>query len=217
MSQLLREVVPLALGAAVSPLVFAVQLATLTGARRLARGSMVAAGAAAPLIVVAVLMLAFGRAINLPKLSPATLGTTDIVFGVVLLVLGLRALLRDPVTAKEKAPKKPRGTGLGASFGAGAGMMLGNFTTLALFIPAMKLVSESGLGAPEVAAATLLVLVITLIPALVPLGLTAAMPRTSGQVLTAVGDWLGGHKRWITVVLGLGFGVYLVIHGMTRI
>jgi threonine/homoserine/homoserine lactone efflux protein len=215
MGQLLAQVVPLALGAAVSPLVFAVQLATLTGPRRLARGSMVAAGAAVPLIGVAVLMLAFGRAIRLPKLSAATLGTTDIVFGIVLLLLGLRALLR-PRATKESGAKKPRGTSLGASFGAGVGMMLSNFTTIALFIPAMKIVAESGLDAAEVGAATVIVLLITLIPALVPLALTAAVPKTSGRVLTATGDWLGEHRRWITVVLGLGFGAYLVIHGIAR-
>jgi hypothetical protein len=39
MSALLAEIVPLALGAAISPVIFLLQLTTLTGPRAIARGS----------------------------------------------------------------------------------------------------------------------------------------------------------------------------------
>jgi hypothetical protein len=46
MSALLAQIVPLALGAAISPVIFLLQLTTLTGPRPLARGSALAVGAA---------------------------------------------------------------------------------------------------------------------------------------------------------------------------
>ena len=48
MSSLLREVIPLALGAAISPVIFLLHLNTLTGERPIARGAALTAGAAAP-------------------------------------------------------------------------------------------------------------------------------------------------------------------------
>jgi hypothetical protein len=47
MSSLLREVVPLALAAAISPVIFLLQLNTLTGERPIARGAALTAGAGA--------------------------------------------------------------------------------------------------------------------------------------------------------------------------
>jgi hypothetical protein len=47
MSSLLAEVIPLALGAAISPVIFLMQLTTLTGPRPIARGSALTGGAAA--------------------------------------------------------------------------------------------------------------------------------------------------------------------------
>jgi hypothetical protein len=45
MSSLLREVIPLALAAAISPVIFLLQLNTLTGERPIARGAALTASA----------------------------------------------------------------------------------------------------------------------------------------------------------------------------
>jgi hypothetical protein len=60
MSSLLREVIPLALGAAISPVIFLLQLNTLTGARPIARGAALTAGAAIVLIVVSTIGVLVG-------------------------------------------------------------------------------------------------------------------------------------------------------------
>jgi hypothetical protein len=52
MSGLLREVIPLALAAAISPVIFLLQLNTLTGDRPIVRGAALTAVAAIVLIVV---------------------------------------------------------------------------------------------------------------------------------------------------------------------
>ena len=60
MSSLLSEVVPLALGAAISPVLFLLQLNALTGARPIARGSALTAGAAVVLIVASTIGVLIG-------------------------------------------------------------------------------------------------------------------------------------------------------------
>jgi len=60
MSSLLEQIIPLALAAAISPVLFLLQLNTLTGARPIARGSALTAGAAVVLIVVSTIAVALG-------------------------------------------------------------------------------------------------------------------------------------------------------------
>ena len=60
MSSLLAETIPLALAAAISPLLFLLQLNTLTGPRALSRGSALTAGTAVVLIVVSTIGVALG-------------------------------------------------------------------------------------------------------------------------------------------------------------
>jgi hypothetical protein len=100
MSSLLREVIPLALGAAISPVIFLLQLNTLTGERPIARGSALTAGAAVVLIVVStigVLVGDTGFSTNDTLKAAINLG-----FGVLLVAVGLRALVRPPTP---RAPK----------------------------------------------------------------------------------------------------------------
>jgi hypothetical protein len=94
MSSLLREVIPLALGAAISPVIFLLQLNTLTGARPIVRGAALTAGAAIVLIVVSTIGVLVG---DTGFSTNDTLKTwINIGFGVLLAAVGLRALVRPP-------------------------------------------------------------------------------------------------------------------------
>jgi Sap, sulfolipid-1-addressing protein len=203
MSSLLREVIPLALGAAISPVIFLLQLNTLTGGRPIARGSALTAGAAVVLIVfstVGVLVGDTGFSTN-DTLKAAI----NIAFGILLAAVGLRALLRPP---KPKAPEiDPKPTSIGRSFLAGAGGMASNLTTFALYVPALALIAGSGLPLRQQGIAALIILVITLMVAWVPLVLAVAVPGASTRLL----PWLGG---WMKVVLGFGFGIWLLVKGV---
>lgn len=214
MSELLAETVPLALASAISPVVVVLQVATLTGERRIARGAALAAGAAVPLVLVAAAALSLGHALSLPE-SPTAKGVIDVGLGAVLLALAAATLLRPP-----KDDEKPRGeasTGLGRSFVLGIAAMATNVTTFAFFIPAVKQIAASELDTAARAAAGGLILAIALIPAIVPLALSVAAPRAAGRMLTALGDAMHDHKRSMTVALGLGFGVWLVLKGLAEL
>ena len=73
MSSLLREVIPLALAAAISPVIFLLQLNTLTGERPIARGAALTAGAAGVLIVVSTIGILVGDTGFEPQMIPSFL------------------------------------------------------------------------------------------------------------------------------------------------
>lgn len=210
MGSLLSRVVPLALGAAISPVLFLLQLNALTGPRPIARGSALAAGAAVVLIVASTIGVLVG---DTGFSTRDTLqAIINIAFGALLIAVGLRALLRPPKPkATEPDPKPPT---LGRSFAAGAGGMASNVTTFALYIPALALIAGSGLPLGQQGIAALIILLITLMVAWVPLVLAAAVPGASTRLLPWLGHWMTANNRWIQVVLGLGFGIWLVAKGV---
>jgi cytochrome c biogenesis protein CcdA len=210
MGSLLSRVVPLALGAAISPVLFLLQLNALTGPRPIARGSALAAGAAVVLIVASTIGVLVG---DTGFSTRDTLqAIINIAFGALLIAVGLRALIRPPKPkATEPDPKPPT---LGRSFAAGAGGMASNVTTFALYIPALALIAGSGLPLGQQGIAALIILLITLMVAWVPLVLAAAVPGASTRLLPWLGHWMTANNRWIQVILGLGFGIWLVAKGV---
>jgi Sap, sulfolipid-1-addressing protein len=136
----------------------------------------------------------------------------NISFGALLAAVGVRALLRPP---KPKEPKADARTpSMRGSFLAGVGGMASNVTTFALYIPALALIAGSGLPLRQQGVAALIILVITLMVAWVPLVLAVVVPGASSRLLPSLGSWMTANNRWIQVVLGLGFGVWLLIKGV---
>jgi threonine/homoserine/homoserine lactone efflux protein len=210
MSSLLEEIVPLALAAAISPVVFLLQLNTLTGPRPLTRGTALTAGAALVLIIGSTLGVVLGgTGFSTRNTLQAAI---NIAFGVLLILVGLRALLRPPKPKASDSEAKP--TSVGRSFLAGAGGMASNVTTFALYIPALALIAGSELPLGQRGLAALIILLITLTVAWVPLVLAVAVPGASTRLLPAVGRWMTANNRWIQVVLGLGFGIWLLVKGV---
>jgi hypothetical protein len=210
MSSLLRDVVPLALGAAISPVLFLLQLNALTGTRPIARGSALTAGAAIVLIVGSTVgVLLGGTGFSERETLQAVI---NIAFGVLLLAVGLRALLRPPKPKPTEPDARPKS--VRSAFLAGAGGMATNVTTFALYIPALALIAGSNLPLGQRGLAGLIILLITLMVAWVPLVLAAAVPGASTRLLPALGGWMTANNRWIQVVLGLGFGVLLIAKGV---
>ena len=207
---LLAEIVPLALGAAISPVIFLLQLTTLTGPRPIARGSALMGGAAAALIVVSTIGVLVGDTgfANRETLQAAI----NMVFGALLIAVGLRALLRPRKPTESKAGS--RTASIRGSFFAGVGGMASNITTFALYIPALALIAGSGLPLRQQGIAALIILVITLMVTWVPLVLTVVVPGASSRLLPWLGSWMTANNRWIQVVLGLGFGIWLLVKGV---
>jgi hypothetical protein len=213
MSSLLGDVVPLALGAAISPVLFLLQLNALTGTRPIARGAALTAGAAIVLIVGSTVGVVLGGTGFSERETLQAI--INIAFGVLLLAVGLRALLRPP---KPKPPDPDAGPkSVRSAFLAGAGGMATNVTTFALYIPALALIAGSNLPLGQRGLAGLIILLITLMVAWVPLLLAVAIPSASDRLLPALGNWMNSNSRWIQVVLCFGFGIWLLAKGLTAL
>jgi threonine/homoserine/homoserine lactone efflux protein len=211
MSSLLAEVIPLAFAAAISPVVFLLQLNTLTGPRPLARGSALTAGAAIVLIIGSTLGVLLGGTGFSDR--PTLQAVINIAFGVLLILVGLRALLRPPKPKQSEPDQKP--ASIGRSFLAGVGGMASNVTTFALYIPALALIAGSELPLGQRGLAGLVILLITLMVAWVPLLVAAVVPGATTRLLPALGGWMTRNDRWIQVVLGFGFGIWLLVKGLS--
>ena len=211
-SSLLTEIVPLALASAISPVLFLLQVNTLTGARPFARGAALTAGAAIVLIGVSSLGVALGGTGFSERVTLQAI--LSIVLGALLLAIGLVALLRPKASKTEAEDAKPKPPSIGHSFLAGVGGMGSNVTTFALYIPALALIAGSGLPLGQRGLAALTILVLALMVAWVPLVLAAVVPGATTRLLPALGRWLTANERWIQVALGVGFGIWLVAKGV---
>ena len=139
MGSLLAIVVPLALGAAISPTLFALEVLVLSGLRHpVARAWALAGGAAATLIAFSVLGLTLLRNLHAGRhhRSP-TDATIDLVAGVLLALLAARALHPGKTAAEshhDRTQRRLADTPTILFVGVGGLGMLVNFSTLLLFL-----------------------------------------------------------------------------------
>ena len=108
MGELLGQVIPLALAAAISPVDFLLQLNTLTGQRPLSRGLALTSGAALVLIAGSTVGVLLGGTGFSDR--PTLQAVINIAFGLLLLAIGLRALLKPPKPKQPDAEPKPTST-----------------------------------------------------------------------------------------------------------
>lgn len=228
MSELLRHVVPLALGAAISPAVLTVAVLTLTAKQRpIARGIAFTAGVSAVLaILTAVGLTVMSSVTEHPSHTQRAVSDgVDVVIGLALLALAASTLLRHQVPvenapdedAKAPAPAPapaPERTGLGRSFVIGMLVMATNVTTIMLYIPAMKDISKSGVSDTDKALVVVLVMLIVALPAWLPLVVRCVAPGPSTRVLGNLNDAIQRHRRVIVLAVELVFGVYLLVKGL---
>ena len=220
MGSLLVAVLPLALGAAVSPTLLAVQLLVLTGTtHRLARAWALTFGAAIVLGTFSILCVT-----ALQRVRPhhgdhksATDAAVLLVSGGLLALLALRSLVRRP-TVGEQQPSRIAGrldtASTGWFVGVGALGMVVNFSTLLLVLPAMHEITHSSTGTATEVAVFAIVYVIVLLPVLVPVLLVAVLGSGADRMLDATHTWVGAHSRTIGVVIEVVFAVYLVVKGV---
>jgi len=220
MGSLLVSVLPLALGAAVSPTLLALQLLVLTGTtHRLSRAWALAAGAALVLGAFSLLCVT-----ALQRIRPhhthhksATDAVVLLVSGGLLALLTIRSLLKRP-TAGEKHTSTIAGR-LGTAstawfLGVGAVGMVVNFSTLLLVLPAVHEITHSSASTADKVAVFAVMYVIVLLPVLVPVLLVTVLGNGADRLLDATHTWVSRHSRTIGVVIEGVFAVYLMVKGV---
>lgn len=211
MSHLFAVVVPLGLTAAVSPVMFAEQLLLVGGPRGRRTAALFAGGCAVVVLVVVLAVVLLGRAVDLPRL-PHLDAASDIVLGLVLLVVAERIRRR---RTPARPPRPARRLGTSAAFGFGVFSMATNPTTLVVVVAAAKEVAASGQGAVARAGALTLVTVLACLPAWAPI-VAAARPR-GVAVMRKVRDGLARHQRQVLAAVLVVVGALLAGRGVLRL
>lgn len=209
---MLAKVLLFALVGAVSPILMT-EIVVLLGTteRPRARAYAFALGAGVFTVGFGILLLVLFRLAHgrdgLETTVPAVL---DVVIGAAVVTAAAVSVLRRPRPRKDRE-RSPR---LRLTFLFGVGSMATNFTTLVVFIAAVKEIDRAdvGLGGEILGSALLDVLV--LLPVLLPLGLDAVAHEWIARQLARLqrlADSPLGRKVIAAVVAGIG--VYLIVEG----
>ena len=212
----LAIIVPLAVAGAISPVMLTEQTLLLAGPDGRRTGSLYAAGAVVTLLVLVVSMVVLGRAFKLPS-EPRLSESLDLVVGAVLLVLAglVLALGRHrhvPATTRRTYPRAAQ-----AALPFGVFSMATNVTTLALMVPAAKVISSANVGLAGRAFLVGVLVGIASVPAWAPVALTMVAPDVGERALDAVHHLITRWGRAVLVAASAAAGLFFIVRGTTRL
>jgi len=205
----LTLIVPFGFAAALSPMMLTEQTVLLAGRDGRRSASRFALGTALVTTVYLGVLVLWGHAISLPK-RPTLSAWMDIVAGVVLVLLAVAIQVRHPAKSK-----KPTRTEMGprAAFGFGVFSMATNFSSLALLLPAAKDVVADVTNVFGRVALIAVLVVLSTMPAWVPLAATGVAPGTAKRGLDWLSNLISRNGRRIAVILVAALGVVLIARG----
>ncbi|MGZ4754362.1 MAG: GAP family protein [Acidimicrobiia bacterium] len=213
--ELIAKVLPLAVGAAISPTILVVALLVLgSPSHPRSRGVAYAAGAITVLLVLSAISLTLlRRSVVGHKSSDPIYGWIDIGFGVLIALVGLRELLTAPKPRSAPAGGADQERKLGRFYVIGFVMMLSNFSTLVLYVPAMKDVAVASVGVGAKVVVVVMVLAIASVLAWAPVLMDLVAPRAAGRVLNPLDAFMTRHQKEVTVTVCFVFTVVLIAKG----
>ncbi len=217
LGELLGKVLPLAVGAAISPVVITLQVLTLASNRYpLRRTWAVAAGCTLVTIGwTAVALLATNRTSAAHTGRPSTTsGVLALSFAVLLVGLGVRSLLHRTESDDPKPPREGDQPRMLAFFAIGLGVMVTNFTSFLLFFPVVHAIGISDADESTRAIALALVFVITLLPAYAPPLVATMLGHRAQRGLDRLGRFVTVHRATINATICFAFAIYLSIRGV---
>ena len=214
MDELLTKIIPLSLGAAVSPTVLGVILMLLGGKRAVARGLAFTVGVLTVLAGLTAVGLILTRNADTDATREAVTRAIDGTLGALLLIAALATIVRARThthTDEPKATADPKHqASISACFLLGLGLMLSNGSTILLYLPAMHAISASGVSGSDKAIAVAIAFLITSIPATAPLTARVAVPTASARLFERMHGFVSAHQRVITITIEVVLGVFLL-------
>jgi hypothetical protein len=215
---LLATVVPLSLGAMISPTMLAAIVLVLSmPVSPRARAWAAVGGCVVAMLALTVAAPLAAQALHAVK--PVQMEWADVGLGVLLLGVALRAALHkhDATTrAKKRAPADGATAGPRLAEFALFGVVLiaTDFSSTILYLAAMKEIGLAHISATEAIAVLAIPFVAVLVPAIVPTALSSIAPQQTDKGLKTVSAWTGAHSKAITVALCLVFSAYLLAKGL---
>ena len=210
---LLAQVLPLALGAAMSPTFLAMQVVVLTSGTpgALRRGWALAAGSVTTLLVIS--LGGYSVLSSLPDFGTGRPSAVEAVIfalaGTALLITGA-VVYRRPRDHEDSALHRVVDAGPPVLFAIGAARLAVNATTLALYIPALHLIANSTAGSWAKVLAFLLLFCLTELAVVGPVLAVTVMGARATPVLTGVHGAIQRHSRVLSVGTCVLFGLLLL-------
>ena len=216
MSQpILLEILPLGLGAAVSPLVVAGEIYCIREPTAgLRRGWLFVAGNALVVGIWLAIGLAMGRALpTRPDGADAISVALRLAMGLVMMVLGIQLLLHPPRRATAPTGPGPKRPDLRA-FALGVGVMAQNMSSLVLFFPAVADVTRAGQASGGEVGPLIVLVLLTLSPCLVPPLLVSLGGQGGRTLLDRFNHWLTPKQWALGLMVFFGMAAFLLISGI---
>ncbi len=211
MGKTLAIVLPLALGAAVSPTLLTLQLLILAGVRdQKKRAWAMAAGSAIVLLAFMAILATLARGLEIgSEHQDAIERGVKLVAAALLVLLGLRSLRHRHDPPKPRSEKlqeaKPR-----LFFGVGAGAMAGNASSLVLVLAATHITVTSGLPDDQQTALLAIVFVFTMLPVVLPVMAATVMGSRADPVLMKMNHFTTTYTHQINAGIAFFFAALLV-------
>lgn len=216
---LLTEVLPFALGAAISPLLLMVAtLALASPPQAKAKAWAVVAGAGLVLVAYSALFLIAGR--RLPKHRPPNVadGIIFLTCALLLVLLALRQLRRRHAATPGPSGLAKLGQARPSAFAkAGLLAMAANFSSLALYLPGLRMVQRAHTAGTTQFAALAVLFLLTMAPCLLPVLTASLLGHRADRPLASVNRFVGDHAGDITIAIALVFAALLTWKGVVAL
>ena len=220
---LLINILPLALGAAISPtaLMGIIILLSISNRPKL-QGFGYYIGAIILIIIVVILGILLGAGITsvTPKPNPI-LDSIDILLGIILFLAGIKRIFqaqKSPTRLFHGDDKSKSNLVFfikGVSYGFG--LFLINFSTTIIVLEAGKEIGASSVDLIGKLTVVIILTIITLLVCEVPLLMYFAYPEKANNILSKVNKWMQTNGHILMGVVILVIGVYLIWIGLIRL
>jgi hypothetical protein len=216
---LLAEAVPLALGAAVSPVTLLAMTAILSGARPVIRGMAFTAG------VALVTALALGLGVLVIDVTGYTEGATRgplgspvarIIVGLLLVVFAGYVMLRRRAGSGGRIAQllENPATSTPRFFAIGIGVMVVNISSLVLLLAVINRVAQADVRLGSAAVVLVIVELIVILPAGVPLLAAGLGGERARMAIRQAGGFLDRYGRYIVGTMLVVFGTQHLLEGL---
>jgi len=220
MGQVIGDILPLAIGIAISPVpIIAVILMLITPKAR-SNGLAFLLGWMLGLFVAATIVLVIANTAGIAESSdPSTVvSVIKLVLGLLLLFAALRQWRTRP-KAGEEAPL-PKWMGALDGFNPGKALLVAvllsgvNPKNLILNATAAADIAQAGLSGADQAVALIVLVVVGSLGIIAPVGVYLGMGDRAGELLGGWKTWLAANNATVMFVLFLVFGVSLIGKGI---
>ena len=220
MGKAIGDILPLAIGVALSPVPIIAIILMLGTPRARVNGPAFAAGWLAGLTIVGttVLLLASGNA-TADESGPATWASVlKLVFGVLFLAMAARIWRGRPNAGEEaQLPKWMQaidGFAAGKALGLGALLSGLNPKNLALTVAAATAIAQTGISGGQEAVALAVFIVLGSLTILAPLAIYFLLGERAKEILDGLKGFMAAHNAAIMTVLLLVLGAKLIGDGI---